>query len=144
MKSKRFKSSIRGERVRTIGESYEFRDAKKDRLQEEKIAKQKKKQVKQNLVDNVKQQANDSDDSGDEAIYADDEYDCLSEMDRENSDQKFMQDVEPIIDPESVTPNIEIGDFLLVKYCMKKTQKYYVGEVEEIVDGKYLTNFLSH
>lgn len=111
----------------------------KDRLEEEKIAKQKKKQVKHNLFDNVEQQANDSEDK---VSNADDESDCLSEMDRENSDQEFMQDVNAIIDPESGMPNIKIGDFLLVKYCTKKTQKYYIGEVEEIVDGKYLTNFL--
>ncbi|CAH1101673.1 unnamed protein product [Psylliodes chrysocephalus] len=89
-----------------------------------------------------KQQANDSDDTGHEVIYADHKSDGLNEMDPENSDQEFMQDVEPTIDPKSGTPNIEIGDFLLVKYCMKKTQKYYVGEVEEIVKGKYLTSFL--
>lgn len=73
--------------------------------------------------------------------YADDESDCLSEMDRENSDEEFMQDVDSIINPESGMPNIKIGDFLLVKYCTKKTQKYYIGEVEEMVDGKYLINF---
>lgn len=53
---------------------------------------------------------------------------------------QFIQDVD--IDPESGMSNIKIGDFFLVKYCMTKTQKYYVGEVDEMVDGKYLINFL--
>ncbi|XP_074033075.1 uncharacterized protein [Leptinotarsa decemlineata] len=119
-----------------------LRHQKKIDWKKKKIAKQKKKQVKHNLFDNVEQQANDSDDSGEKVSYAHDESDCLSEMDRENSEEEFMQDVEAIIDRESGMPNIKVGDFLLVKYCTKKTQKYYEGEVEEIVDGKYFMNFL--
>lgn len=83
-----------------------------------------------------------TDTSENDVDFKDDESDCCSEFDKENSDEEFLKQIIPLLDPTTELPNIFPGDYLLVKYCSKKSVKFFVGEVEGIENGQYQMNFL--
>ncbi|KAB0800104.1 hypothetical protein PPYR_07984 [Photinus pyralis] len=60
---------------------------------------------------------------------------------QDSSDSEFIPEL-PEKDFDFSAENVDVDDFLVVKFCTKTTLVYYVGRVEKELDEEYEMNFL--
>lgn len=101
-------------------------------VDEEKTQAAIEKNSKRHIGKKPRNKVDNSDDSTSEAesFHADD------------SSESDWNPEQPENDFDYLAKNVQVGDFLLVKFCTKSSMVHYIGRVEKDLDEEYEINFL--